>query len=105
LNFNLALEACRNAGHLYYAVAPLLDESGTRVGAVLAVIAPGESEVVVHMFRGVFRKNFGQVGRVSEPEVPAEVKELKFRPYSAGFWHQPLDPEVQAALQSFGRSM
>lgn len=109
MKFDLALEACRSAGQLYYAVEPVVGEDGVRVGALLAVVAPGgggmEPDVVVHEFRGVFRKSFGRVSRGPEAEVPAEVKELQFRPYIAGFWHQPLDPEVQRALQSFGRQM
>ena len=109
MKFDDALEACRSAGQLYYGVEPLVGEDGLRVGALLAVVAPGDGggglDVVVHVFRGVFRRSFGRVGRGPEDEVPAEVKELQFRPYSAGFWHQPLDPEVQRALQSFGRHM
>ena len=108
MRFDLALEACRSGGRLFYAVEPVVGEDGVR-GALLAVVAPGgsgrEPDVVVHLFRGVFRKSFGPVRRGPEAEVPAEVRELQFRPYRAGFWHHPLDPEVQRALQSFGRPM
>jgi hypothetical protein len=34
-----------------------------------------------------------------------EVRELEFRPYDSGFWHQPLEQELENVLRRFGRAM
>jgi hypothetical protein len=78
-------------------------------GALVVVIAPADqvadADVAVHLISGELGQEFGGGIVCTAEDVPLEVRELEFRPYDSGFWHQPLEQELENVLRRFGRAM
>ena len=108
MTFEMALAATRDTGRPYFSVAPTLNE-GQSEGAVVAMLVPAwrfkDEDVEVHIYRGTFRRNFGHEAVLPPGDVPPDVRQLKYRPYDAGYWHLPLDREVQDVLREWGSPM